>query len=458
MSLDGYRITMKKRILFINPWLCDFAAYDLWAKPLGLLYLASLFRKNGFDVNYIDCLNPYHPEIRSEPHIKQPKRKSTGAGKFPKEIIPPPQPLQGIRKRYSRYGISPRIFVKELSRLKRPDVILVTSMMTYWYTGVFETITVLKDIFPDVPVVLGGNYATLCTEHALRCSGADMVVEGEGEASIGHVTKTFLNDDLSFMPDRNSLDTYPYPAFDLLPQNDHVPIMTSRGCPFRCIYCASHLLNDGFRVRDPISVVDEIEFWHKRYGIANFAFYDDALLVNPEERAIPMLREIIRRNMDCQFHCPNGLHLRGMSEKLSSLLFHARFRTIRFGFETSDVQRQVETGGKITNDETRQAIAYLKSAGYSTDTIGVYILCGLPYQTADEVRHSISFVKSCGAKPIIAEFSPIPGTAIWHDAVDTSPYEITQEPLFHNNTLLPCRGEHFSYEMYEELKMLTRMR
>ena len=158
----------------------------------------------------------------------------------------------------------------------------------------------------------------------------------------------------------------------------------------------------------------------------------------------------------CSFHCPNGLHLREITGEMSNLMFRAGFKTIRFGLETSSVKRQIETGGKITNEELREAAAHLKNAGYRSGDIGVYLLCGLPGQAASEVRESINLVKSCGARPIIAEFSPIPGTPIWEESVKTSPYNISEEPLFHNNSLLSCRGEGLTYEMYRELKILAR--
>ncbi len=137
-------------------------------------------------------------------------------------------------------------------------------------------------------------------------------------------------------------------------------------------------------------------------------------------------------------------------------MFRAGFRTIRFGFETASKRRQTDTGGKITNEETKAAVAYLLEAGYNGKDIGMYILCGLPDQSASEVRDSINFVRSCGAKPVIAEFSPIPGTPIWKEAVQASPYDIEKEPLYHNNTLLPCRGKDFTYETYRGLINLAR--
>ncbi|MBN2254170.1 MAG: B12-binding domain-containing radical SAM protein [Deltaproteobacteria bacterium] len=449
---------MSKKILLINPWIYDFAAYDFWVKPLGLLSLASLLRENGHDIYYIDCLEPFHPRMLRDPQVKAPKRKPTGAGKFAREIIPSPLQLKHVPKNYNRYGITPEIFKDELAGIPRPDLIFVTSMMTYWYPGVIDTIRLVKEAYPGVPLVLGGNYVSLCRDHAAAHSGADCVVTGEGERALSRILERFCGDLPRFLPDFSDLDTYPYPAFDLLKQADQVPIITSRGCPFRCTYCASHLLNDRFRTRSPLKVVDEIESWNKLRGVRNFAFYDDALLVGANSRAIPMLRELMRRDIDCEFHCPNGLHLREITKELATLMYRARFTTIRFGFETASVKRQLDTGGKITNDEARDAIAHLRNAGYGEDDIGMYILCGLPGQTSEEVEATIEFIKSCGARPVIAEYSPIPGTDLWGDAVARSRYDLTGEPLFHNNTLLPCQNSMLTYEMYERLKSLTRER
>lgn len=447
---------MKGRILLVNPWIHDFAAYDLWAAPLGLLSLASILKGNGYEVELIDCLNPLHTALDRETKLKAPKRAPSGRGRFPKEEIPKPEALKDVPRKYSRYGIPPALFEEDLRGMPQPDAVFVTSMMTYWYPGVAEAIGAVRRVFPAVPIVLGGNYATLCTKHATRHSGADIVAAGEGEQALPGLLRDLFNDESFSTPDREELDSYPYPAFDLLPHRGQVSIMTSRGCPFRCSYCASHLLSGGFRVRDPIAVVDEIAFWNRRLGIRNFSFYDDALLVGSEGRAIPMLEEILQRGLNCTFHCPNGLHLREMDRPLASLMFRAGFRTIRFGFETVHVRRQTETGGKITNEETKGAVSALLEAGYRRDDIGLYILCGLPGQDPAEVRDSIAFARSCGGRPVITEFSPIPGTRLWNEAVESSPYDIEGEPLYHNNTLLPCRTEGFTYGIYQELKMLAK--
>ncbi|MEE8540970.1 MAG: B12-binding domain-containing radical SAM protein, partial [Desulfobacterales bacterium] len=89
-------------ILLINPWIHDFAAYDFWAKPLGLLMLAGILRSHGFNISYIDCLDRFHPsETRTAVGGKQ------GRGPYLKTRIPKPKRLEDIPRNYSRYGIRP---------------------------------------------------------------------------------------------------------------------------------------------------------------------------------------------------------------------------------------------------------------------------------------------------------------------------------------------------------------
>lgn len=442
---------MSKKILLINPWIHDFAAYDFWIKPLGLLYLGGLLRKNNHQVDFIDCLDPYHPAMPPKGR-KKPQRHSYGDGKFFRQIISTPESLKMFDRSYCRYGILPEIFKKELLRHKDANIVLMTSMMTYWYPGVFEAIKMIKEVLPSIPIVLGGKYATLCHEHAVNFSGADYVITGVGEKQILQLLKNLFNEEPLFIPDENNLDSYPYPAFDLIHKIDQLPLITSRGCPYHCSYCASDIFNNKFRRRDPVKVVDEIKYWQNKYGVINFCFYDDALLVNPGEMIVPLLNEIKKRNLFCQFHCPNGLHLREVTQELGELLYNSGFKTIRFGFETSDFNMQIKTGGKVKNEELRLAVKHLNNAGYKTQDLGIYLLCGMPGQSAEEVKDSFEFVKECGAKPMLAEYSPIPGTKMWEEAVASSPFDIRNEPLYHNNSLLPCQNDDFSFAVYKEIK------
>ncbi|MCD6569735.1 MAG: B12-binding domain-containing radical SAM protein [Deltaproteobacteria bacterium] len=441
-----------KNVLLINPWIYDFAAYDMWARPLGLLYIGSILKKNGCNLYFIDCLNTSHPYMKG----KKPKRKPGGDGKFYREIIPKPDPLRDIPRYYSRYGITPEAFCHDLSKVardRRIDVALITSMMTYWYPGVFDVIKIVKQMLPGVPVVLGGIYATLCNTHARKFSGADYIITHEGEIDILKLLAKLWHTKPVFVPEIADLDSYPYPCFDLIPDLRYVCIQTSRGCPFRCTYCASHLLTRYMRRRDPIKVVDEIECWNKKFYVKNFAFYDDSLLYGHGDFAIKMLKEIIKRELSCKFYCPNGLHARAINGEIASLMKDAGFERVCLGFETSDTKRQVETGAKTTTKELINSINCLHRAGYGTEDIRAYILCGLPYQDADDIKKAIDIVRSCGARPVIAEYSPIPNTGLWKDALKISPYPIDKEPLFQNNSLLPCQWEGLTYDMYKQLKI-----
>jgi len=263
---------------------------------------------------------------------------------------------------------------------------------------------------------------------------------------------TLTNFELRTPNSKLRTEELPYPSFDLYPHLDYVCITTTRGCPFRCTYCASPILSKGFVRRNPLKVVDEIEHWTTQFHIHNIAFYDDGLLVEPSNHFIPMMKEVIRRDIQCNFHTPNALHISEMDEEVAQLLFRGGFRTIRFGFETSIEATQIETGGKVDNQEFRRAIKYLKRAGYSGQEIGVYIMAGLPGQRVGEVEESLAFVKETGAKPILVEYSPIPHTPLFEKAKKSSQFDLENEPLYHNNSILPCQWEGFTLSDFRRLK------
>ena len=447
---------MRGRVLLINPWIYDFAAYDLWAAPLGLLTIAAVLRQAGYDVAYLDCLDRHHPALLRRLG-REAKVNAYGCGKFLKTFLPKPPPLRDVPRRYGRYGLPLDIVDQELAQMPQPDVVLVTSGMTYWYPGAFEAIRQVKARFPGTPVVLGGIYATLCHEHAVAHSGADVVVAGEGERqALGWVAR--LTGNAPPADERApTLDDLPYPAYDLLRHLDFVALATSRGCPLRCSYCASHLLHGGgFRQRDPQRVVDEIAHWHGSYGVQDIAFYDDALLVNADRHIRPILDEVGHRGLRLRFHTPNGLHARLIDRALAEAMFAAGFRTLRLSLETADPHRQRETGDKVTSAELESAIAHLKAAGFSGRDIGVYVLMGLPGQPLQEVVESVGYVHRLGVVADLAFYSPIPGTVEWRRAVAAGHLAADADPLLHNNSIYPILRGQVSERECQQVKDLAR--
>ncbi len=423
-------------ILCVNPWIHDFAAFDFWAKPLGLLYIAAILRENGLEVSFLDCLDRFHPKAD-----KPVKVLWDGRGPFRKTPIPFPDDLQTlvpeIGQPFSRYGIDPEWFYQDLKNLPRPDLIFVTSLMTYWASGVRETIEIIKKVFPDVPIILGGIYAGLCQDHARTHSLADRVITGPGEPCLQSLVKEFTGIDLEFIPDPHDLDTFPFPALDLSSHLAYAPILTSRGCPFSCEYCASSFLEPTLRLRSPGNVFREIQHWQSR-GVKNFAFYDDALLVKGPSHAFPLFEKIIDSKMDVNFHTPNAVHIREITQEAARLMFRAGFKTIRLGLETTNFSLDRNHDIKVGENEFFMAVKHLKDAGFDTKQLGAYLLCGLPNQEIEEVAVSMEIVKKTGLLPVLAYYTPIPHTPMWEDAVKNARFDITKHPVFTNNTLFPC--------------------
>jgi len=435
------------RVLLINPWIHDVAAYDLWLKPLGLLVIGGVLRNHGIDASLIDCLDCAQPAQRAA-RPRPPVRKGDGSGHFHKKTLPCPEMLRPFNMPFRRYGIAPEALRAAIAAQPRPDAVFVGSMMTYWYTGVIETIAHVRQCLPGVPVYLGGVYASLCPEHARASSTADCVFTGEFTANM-------LNR-MGFTALPSKQTGFVMPDCSLIATCSSIPLLTSRGCPNTCPYCASHLLYGGFAQCDPGAIVRSVRDLYTRTGARDFALYDDALLINPQEHFIPFAQGLISLGLPIRLHVPNGLHVRCITAEIARLLKAAGCATIRLGFESADEGLQAATGGKVTNDDYLRAARTLQKAGFAREQVGVYILAGLPGQRAEQVARSIRFVHDSGLRPFVSEYSPIPGTALWRAAVKASPFPITDEPLFHNNSLLPCRWEGCTPEDVHLLKRFAR--
>ena len=323
-----------------------------------------------------------------------------------------------------------------------PDVILVTSFMTYWYPAVRDAVSVLRQRFPKAKILLGGIYATLCSEHARKTVKPDVLFQGESEE---HIVEWLANLKGKVAPLQN-LDDLPFPAYDLYPNLKSVALLTSRGCPNRCTFCASHQLMPRYRRRSVKNVVEEIEHWHRKFDIHHFAFFDDALLHRADSFVKPMLRQVIHHNWPVQFYTPNGLAPRHIDEELAELLYHSGVKNIRLSFETVNPERQKRMSSKVTSSDLETALNYLENAGYNRRDIGVYLLMGLPDQSVQEVRDSAEFVHQLGASINLASFSPVPGTDEWRAAIRAGLWHSSTDLLLSNKSLFPIWSSTMGYE------------
>jgi radical SAM superfamily enzyme YgiQ (UPF0313 family) len=427
------------QVLLIQPWIYDFAAFNLWIEPLGLLTIAAVLRDQGYVVTVLDCLAP---------HAGAPPLRANASGKLLKTIVDKPAPVAFVPRRFGRYGMPLDQFESLLDAAPAPDVVMVASGMTYWYPGVIEAIRRVRARFGSVPVALGGIYATLCPEHARQHSLADRVITGPGVVeALGFADEvTGRDSDIERYVDPH---TWLAPAHELVPRG-YAGIVTSWGCPYRCTYCASHRLQPGYVRREPSVVLAEIVPCAQR-GIREFAFYDDALLVDASHHLVPILDGVVRQGLRVRFHTPNGLHAREITAELAAMMRRAGFGTVRLSLETVDKERQQATGAKVSTEEWVTAVAHLQAAGFGARELGTYVLAGLPGQVLEETEETVRFVHRAGVQAKLALYSPIPGTPEGKRVLPAD-----ADPLLHNDTVFPYLMGSEHVQELQRIKQLAQ--
>ncbi len=435
---------IKGKVLLIHPWIVDFAAYDFWIKPVGLLTIGAALKEQSYNVSLLDCLDRHHPSL------PQYKDKSFGTGHYFKTEISKPRQLSHIPRKYSRYGLPVQIVQQQLQK-HSPDLILITSGMTYWYPGVFQMIEVVRTIHPDIPIVLGGIYATLCQNHAETQSGADAVIPGQGIVeSLNRADMVTGNQ--SNIEKYADFNASPWPLYDLYPKLDSAAILTSYGCPYRCPFCASHLLSPGFIRKDPIESAREIVRLYRLKSVEDFAFYDDALLYKKEEHILSFLEYMKEKQLPVRFHTPNGLQPKAIDMNLAQLMYQTGFQTLKLSFESTSPERQKSMGFKVNNEDLTNAVKNLFKAGFKPQQIGCYVLMGLPGQPIEEVIESVLFVYHLGVKVNLASFTPVPGTPGYEDYIKSEQNDMTFDPILTNNSIFPLKNNDQNYESYLHLR------
>lgn len=443
-------------ILLVNPYITDFTAFDLWLRPLGLLYLGGILK--GFssaEIHWLDTLDRFQPDAFSvgDPASKQARKN--GSGKFHREFIEKKGLFASAPRHYSRYGMPEEAFQKRLDELPEIQVILMTSLMTYWVDGVRFTLEKLKQRFPRAITVLGGILPTLASREVLENHGvfAHHLIKGPGESQILPLLQD-LGLKIRRFPDFNDIDALPYPAVELTGNPQILPLLTSRGCPLHCSYCASDLLNPSFRERRADLVIGELEYYRDAHDPRHFAIFDDALLINKRNHFFPIF-SWARDHMQVNFHTPNGLHAREIDGETAELFYSSGFKTLRLSFESTSKSILSRSSGKVNRRQMVTAVENLEAAGYKRKEIGVYLLFGVPGQTAAEVEMALDFTGDLGVTPHLSYYSPVPGS---RDFLDLQKKGILSAPvnLYETNKLyFVYRKTGFSEEQIQSVKNRT---
>lgn len=405
----------KLSILLVNPPIYDFAAHDFWLKPLGMLTAAGKIASgaDSFDCaqdnfQIFDFLDRNHDFYKNKPQFKSDK---WGRGKFYASVIPKPEIFEKIPRYFHRFGLPGEIFTEFLKTNKPCDFAFVQTVMTYWYLGYQEVIRELKKYWPKTKIVLGGPYTMICPRHS-KDLGAD-IIYGDNVA----------------VP---ATDKRP-PRWELYKKIETAAMKITQGCPFKCTYCTVPIFNDGFSTKPLQEAIEELKFI-VRLGVKHIAFYDDALLYKSDEVLKPFLRYVIENKIKVSFHTPNALNARFIDEEIAGLMVKAGFKSFYLGFESRAGEFQKQTGSKVFDNEFAGAVKTLVAAGADKNSIIAYLILGHPRFEIQDIEKSLEFVNNLGVRTMLAEFSPIPGTADGHFC---EKYVDMNEPLFHNKTAFP---------------------
>ena len=347
-----------RRALLINPPVYDAQYWARWSQPAGLLRIATLLKRKGYEIDFVDCM-----ETNDRGMV--PKTRRTDDRGLPVVIK-----RDNIVKPIYHFGISLEILEQKLRTLREPDEIWITSIMTYWWESTRDVVRLAKSLFPNATVLVGGIYPTLASEHALENLDADIIFKGEiREASQ-------LPTDLSLYMKS--------PSYAIL--------ATSRGCPWDCVYCAARTLNGGakVRVRTTEDVLEEIRYKFEYLGIRRFGFYEDNALINREHFA-EIMEAIIASKLPLELYAPEGFETRLLDEHILRLMKSAGFKKVHLPLETvrSDINRQWNRRHSST-DLFEQALESAIRAGFKarTQEINVFVLFGLPDERLEDVVDS----------------------------------------------------------------------
>ena len=335
---------------------------------------------------------------------------------------------------------NPRKLRRELEEY-RPQLV-GTTCVTLNYPIARRMLKVCKDFDPHISTVIGGPHVTFALEETLLPSPwIDAIVIGEGERTLvelarvveegkdihsvagiafadgGTVEKTSPGTRVE------NLDQLPLPARQLLPMARYralgtpCTVITSRGCPYSCIFCSGRrMFGPKVRFRSPGLVVDEIEQLQRDFGFAKINIVDDTFTLNHDHtRAV--CEEMLRRNLNIKWSV--FARVDRISEELAQLMNRAGCEWMLFGVESADedILKTIRKG--TTPEDIRRGVKIASEAGINV--FNSFIL-GLPGETRDTALKSLAFgdelYQKYGAKYGFHMLAPLPGTEIYERAKD----------------------------------------
>lgn len=293
----------------------------------------------------------------------------------------------------------------------------------------------VKEKYPDVTVVMGGPHASFIAEEVLRTGYVDIVSLFEGELTFPEIVNAVINKKpldnilgISYLQEEKiittgarplieNLDDIAFPAWDLYKLNRYTQpgvLLTGRGCPYKCIFCAASVVSGArYRMRSTKNVVDEIEFLYNKYNITHYFFGDDTFTAD-ETHCVDICREIRRRGLKIKWEAEARANT--VNDFVASEMVKAGCKHVQIGAESGDNYILKTIGKNITTDTIEKAVkTFLK---HGTTVVCSFIL-GNPEDTAETMDKTIEFairIKKMAPGFSTCKFSlltPLPGTPVY---------------------------------------------
>jgi len=382
--------------------------------PLGLANIGAILETNGYNVSIIDAL------------------------------------AEGINivkktKNFTRVGLSEKAIIEKLNYYK-PDIVGISTMFTAYSSDAHDIAKIIKQFNSKIFIIFGGAHASILYKNVLHDPNVDIVIIGEGEETIIEVIKKFENkkslQDIHGTAIRNKqgeiilnpkrlpiikLDDLPLPARHLLPMDIYLSdckenkssyamrtpsttVVTSRGCPGNCIYCAVPTIwGRCWRPFGAERIVNEIEFLVKRYDIKEIHFLDDNISVS-RDRLEKICDGIIEKKLDIKWTCPNGIAIWTLDKPLLEKMKKSGCYRLTFGIESGHPTTQKFIRKNLNLKKAKKIIKLANNLGLWT--FSTYII-GFPYETKKAIETTFNYaIKSLSDFVVFILLMPFPETDV----------------------------------------------
>ncbi|MBA9086869.1 radical SAM superfamily enzyme YgiQ (UPF0313 family) [Fontibacillus solani] len=358
---------------------------DTYEAPLGIGYLASILIENKY---YVSCLD-YGIKSMSEAIIE----------------------------------------LKDFIIKNRPKIVGITSVSST-YECARELLSIVKKIDPNILTIHGGIHVTISQKEVAQdhLNDADVLVLGEGEETLLEIMNCYVQDKellgirglavkqngkYLFSARRAltmNIDSLPAPARHLFNYSNTsvMRVLTSRGCPYNCSFCASSSFwGQKVRFHSINRVLEEINIIVNQYGCKDILIVDDTFTIN-QNRAIEILNQLNYK--DVNFSCLSRVN--NISEELFIAMAKANVKTISFGCESANQQILDKIRKGTTPYQIRKAIRLAKKYNIQIRTSWIW---GFPFDTLESLEDSVKLIlEEEPDEAIIYRFVPYPGSEVYN--------------------------------------------